>query len=68
MNLKFLDNNHGEFKSIRIADKFRKNGFGIKIINHLIHEAKKQNLKKIVFISKIIPSPIPLLIKKIPIL
>ena len=45
--LKFLDENHGEFKSIRIADKFRKNGLGIKIINHLINEAKKLNIKKI---------------------
>ena len=39
--LKFLDKNHGEFKSIRIADKFRKKGNGIKIIKHLIEEAKK---------------------------
>ena len=45
--LKFLDDNHGEFKSIRIADKFRKNGLGIKIIDHLINEAKKLNIKKI---------------------
>ena len=45
--LKFLDNNHGEFKSIRIVDKFRKNGLGIKIINHLINKAKKLNIKKI---------------------
>ena len=45
--LKFLDKSHGEFKSIRIADKFRKNGLGIKIIDHLINEAKKLNIKKI---------------------
>lgn len=45
--LKFLDNNHGEFKSIRLSDKFRKKGNGIKIINHLIDEAKKLNIKKI---------------------
>ena len=45
--LKFLDDNHGEFKSIRIADQFRKNGLGIKIIDHLINEAKKLNIKKI---------------------
>ena len=44
--LKFLDDNHGEFKSIRIADKFRNNGLGIKIIDHLINEAKKLNIKK----------------------
>ena len=45
--LKFLDKDHGEFKSIRIADKFRKKGNGIKIIKHLIEEAKKLNIKKI---------------------
>ena len=45
--LKFLDENHGEFKSIRIADKFKQKGLGIKIINHLINEAKKLNVKKI---------------------
>ena len=45
--LKFLDDSHGEFKSIRIADKFRKKGNGIKIIKHLIEEAKKLNIKKI---------------------
>jgi len=45
--LKLLDQYHGEFKSIRVADKFRKNGHGIKIINHLIKEAKKLNIKKI---------------------
>ena len=33
--LKFLDKNHGEFKSIRIHDNFRGKGNGIKIINHL---------------------------------
>ena len=31
--LKFLDKNHGEFKSIRVSDKFRKKGNGKKIIN-----------------------------------
>ena len=45
--LKFLDEEHGEFKSIRLADKFRKKGNGIKIIKHLIEEAKKLNIKKI---------------------
>ena len=45
--LKFLDENHGEFKSIRIADKFKQKGWGIKIINHLIKEAKELNVKKI---------------------
>ena len=45
--LKFLDEEHGEFKSIRLANKFRKKGNGIKIIKHLIDEAKKLNIKKI---------------------
>jgi len=45
--LKFLDKEHGEFKSIRLADKFRKKGKGIKIIKHLIDEAKRLNIKKI---------------------
>ena len=34
--LKFLDNDHGEFKSIRVHNNFRKKGYGIKVINHLI--------------------------------
>ena len=42
--LKFLDKNHGEFKSIRIHDDFRGKGNGNKIINHLIIEAKKLNI------------------------
>jgi len=45
--LKFLDKNHGEFKSLRISDKYRNKGLGEKIINHLINEAKKLNIKKI---------------------
>ena len=45
--LKFLDKEHGEFKSIRVNDKFRNKKNGIKIINHLIHEAKKLNVKKL---------------------
>ena len=45
--LKFLKKDHGEFKSIRIHDEFRNKGFGIKIINHLIDEAKKLGIKRI---------------------
>jgi len=45
--LKFLSDTHGEFKSIRVSDKYRKKGFGEKIINHLIDKAKKLNIKKI---------------------
>ena len=44
--LKFLDKEHGEFKSIRIHDNFRKQGKGIEVINHLINESKKLNIKK----------------------
>ena len=45
--LKFLDMEHGEFKSIRIHDNFRGQNFGIKLIQHLIIEARKHNLKRI---------------------
>ena len=45
--LKFLDKKHGEFKSIRIADNFRGKGNGIKVMNHLINEAKKLKIKKL---------------------
>ena len=45
--LKFLDKDHGEFKSIRVSDNFRSKGNGIKVINHLINEAKKLNIKKL---------------------
>ena len=45
--LKFLDVGHGEFKSIRIHDNFRNKGYGINVINHLINEAKKLNIKKL---------------------
>ena len=45
--LKFLDNDHGEFKSIRVHNDFRKKGYGIKVINHLIYEAQKLNIKKL---------------------
>ena len=45
--LKFIDKNHGEFKSIRVADNFRGKKLGIKIIDHLLSEAKNLNIKKI---------------------
>ena len=45
--LKFLDENHGEFKSIRVNDKFRKKGNGIKVVNHLMDEARKLKIKKL---------------------
>ena len=45
--LKFLEKSHGEFKSIRVADEFRKKGIGERIINHLIEEAKKLEISKL---------------------
>ena len=45
--LRFLDKEHGEFKSIRVSDRFRIMGNGLKIINHLISEAKKLNIKRL---------------------
>ena len=45
--LKLLEKEHGEFKSIRVADKYRKNGMGEKIISHLIDQASQIGIKKI---------------------
>ena len=45
--LKFLDNEHGEFKSIRVHDNYRNQGQGINVINHLISEAKKLKIKRL---------------------
>ena len=45
--LKFLEKGHGEFKSIRVHDNFRNKGNGIKIVKHLIEEAKKLNIVKL---------------------
>ena len=45
--IKFLDKEHGEFKSIRVNDKFRRKGNGVKVVNHLIGEAKKLDIKKL---------------------
>ena len=45
--LKFLEKDHGEFKSIRVADEFRKKGIGERIIKHLIEEAKKLKISKL---------------------
>jgi len=45
--LKFLDKEHGEFKSIRVSDKFKSKGNGLKVINYLINEAKKLNIKRL---------------------
>ena len=45
--LKFLEKEHGEFKSIRIHDNFRKRGNGVKVIHHLINQAKKLYIKRL---------------------
>ena len=45
--LKFLSKDHGEFKSIRIHDNYRKQGQGVNVINHLINEAKKLKIKRL---------------------
>ena len=45
--LKFLGKEHGEFKSIRVCDNFKGRGNGTKVINHLINEAKKLNIKRL---------------------
>ena len=45
--LKFLDEGHGELKSIRIHDNFRNKGYGINVVIHLINEAKKHKIKRL---------------------
>ena len=45
--LKFLSKEHGELKSIRVHENFKNQGNGIKIIQHLISEAKKLQIKRI---------------------
>ena len=45
--LKFLSETHGEFKSIRVADNFKKKGYGKKIIIDLLSKAKVLGIQKI---------------------
>tara|TARA_B100000401_G_C52456590_1_gene554529 strand:- start:78 stop:533 length:456 start_codon:yes stop_codon:yes gene_type:complete len=45
--LKFLDDEHGEFKSIRVEDNSRGKGVGEKIISHLIKVAKNEGIKRL---------------------
>ena len=45
--LKFLNQDHGEFKSIRISDEFRNKDLGRVLILDLIEKAKNNNIKKI---------------------
>ena len=45
--LKFLDDEHGEFKSIRVEDNSRGKGFGKKILSQLIEVAKNEGIKRL---------------------
>ena len=45
--LKFLSEDHGEFKSIRVHDNFRNKGNGTKVMKYLIDKAKKLEIKRI---------------------
>ena len=45
--LKFLSENHGEFKSIRVHDNFRNKGNGVKVMEYLIDKAKKLEIKRL---------------------
>ena len=45
--MKFLDKDHGEFKSIRVSNKFRQKGYGKKIISYLIFISKRLGIKKL---------------------
>ena len=45
--LKFLSENHGEFKSIRVHDNFRNKGNGAKVMEYLIDKAKKLKIKRL---------------------
>ena len=45
--LKILEIDHGEFKSIRVHDDFRKKGYGTKIIENLINKARELNIKRL---------------------
>ena len=45
--LKLIDKTHGEFKSIRISNKYQKTGYGKKLLNELFKEAKKLNISEI---------------------
>ena len=45
--LKLFDETHGEFKSIRVSDKFRNKKYGRKIISHLIEKSKQIGITKL---------------------
>ena len=43
--LKFINEKHGEFKSIRVNDNYRGKGYGKKIIFYLIDQSKKLGIE-----------------------
>ena len=45
--LKFLSKTHGEFKSIRVADNFKKKGYGKRIIVDLLSKSKVLGIQEI---------------------
>ena len=45
--LKFLSKTHGEFKSIRVADNFKKKGYGKRIIVDLLSKSKVLGIHEI---------------------
>ena len=45
--IKILGQDYGEFKSIRVHDKFREKGFGKEIISILLSKSRDMGLKKI---------------------
>ena len=45
--IKILSENHGEFKSIRVHDRFREKGFGKKIISILISKSRDIGLTNV---------------------
>ncbi|MDX3775233.1 GNAT family N-acetyltransferase [Chromatiaceae bacterium AAb-1] len=45
--LKMLDSEHAEIKSMRSATAFRGQGVGVRLMQHLLQEAVKQNYKKL---------------------
>ena len=45
--IKILSKEHGEFKSIRVSDKFRNKKYGGKIISHLIEKSKQIGITKL---------------------
>lgn len=45
--LKFLSKTHGEFKSIRVADNFKKKGYGKRIIIDLLYKSKVLGIQEI---------------------